>query len=504
MSVNPPNADSSLHVSLVGSTDVAMTNALDDALEKLAEISAPPPPHPELSASQQSRETEQDLTQRILPLINDLLLATCRTDAASLLVSQLCKHFDGASVRCGIGTSKLKRLVDARLGWLGPESALREEAVDRWRMLESSEHDQLRKDSLQALIESSNLRSRPDQDDQQHDANRAFCHVAEKKIELCLPGPAGQGQCVVWVEGDTVNAKSGRWLSAHADLIATVFWSRPARSWPNVLAKIGQRSKFVIAAAMLLLGLVAIWPVQYRVSCKAQVDTLKKRLIATPFEASLLETNVQPGDAVKAGDVLAVLDGRPLRLERESIEAEIQQASKEHNVALASGRIADAQQANLKRRQLSRQHELLTQRLKRLDVVSPIDGVVVSGDLERHIGSPLKLGQTLMEVAPMDYMLIEVEIPEHEIGYVQSDAETRIKIDAIGGRSLQMRLDELFPAAEVREDRNVFIGRIKVDNSELNLRPGMRGEATTYGPLRPWAWSWVRGAVERTLWWIGY
>jgi hypothetical protein len=43
--------------------------------------------------------------------------------------------------------------------------------------------------------------------------------------------------------------------------------------------------------------------------------------------------------------------------------------------------------------------------------------------------------KTLIEVTPMDRMIIEVEIPEHEIGYVHAGSEPRIKIDAIGRNS---------------------------------------------------------------------
>jgi multidrug resistance efflux pump len=227
-------------------------------------------------------------------------------------------------------------------------------------------------------------------------------------------------------------------------------------------------------------------------------------MIATPFEATLLRTNIKPGDTVKTGDVLVELDGRPLRLEREAIEAEIQQVAKEHDVALATRRIAESQQAALKKQQLIRQHELLSDRLGRLKVVSPIDGVVVSGDLEKFVGSPLERGQTLIEVAPMNQMVIEIEIPEHEIGYVKKGADARVKLDAIGGKSIRKPLSDVFPSAELRDDHNVFIGRIEVDNGDHKLKPGMRGEATAYGPLRPWIWSWVRGGFERTLWWIGY
>jgi multidrug resistance efflux pump len=265
-----------------------------------------------------------------------------------------------------------------------------------------------------------------------------------------------------------------------------------------------RRTRTLLTAAGLLLAGLAIWPVHYRVPCSARVETARQRIVATPFEAMLLSTKVQPGDQVQAGEVLVELDGRPLRLEREAIEAEIGQFVKEYNVALATRRIADAQQAALKEQHLRRQHELLTDRLGRLEVVSPIDGIVVSGDLEKFIGAPLERGQTLIEVSPLDTVIIEIEIPEYEIGYVSEGAATRVKLNAIGGKSIRAPLAEVFPASELRDDRNVFIGRIEVENSALQLRPGMRGQATTYGPLRPWIWSWIRGAIERGLWWIGY
>jgi len=193
-----------------------------------------------------------------------------------------------------------------------------------------------------------------------------------------------------------------------------------------------------------------------------------------------------------------------LRLERESIAAELQQMAKEQDSALASGRIADAQQSGLRKEHLQKRYELLTDRLQRLEVISPIDGMVVSGDLERYVGAMVERGQTLIEVAPMDQMVIEIEIPEYEIGFLKEGAEARIKIDAIGGRSINETIDHLYPSAEMRDERNVFIGRIKLDNANQQLRPGMRGDAVAYGPLRPWIWSWVRGGCERVLWWIGY
>ena len=255
---------------------------------------------------------------------------------------------------------------------------------------------------------------------------------------------------------------------------------------------------------MIIFTAIALWPVKYRVACDAQVQPVRQRMIATPFEATLLETNVQPGDHVKSGDVLVHLDGRPLRLELESISTEIQQAAKEHNIALHTSQIADAQQAKLRKRGLERRRDILTDRLNRLNVVSPIDGVIVSGDLQQYIGSPLEIGQTIVEIAPLDKMAFEIEIPEFEIGLVEPNAETRVRVGAIGGESYRSNIDVIYPAAEIRNDQSVFVARVEVDNTDGKLRPGMQGDAVTYGPVRPQIWSWVRGSWERILWSVGY
>lgn len=473
-----PLEESSLRVSLAGQQN-AINEALDDAVAKLHAAAAPEPPDD--SGSTEDPPASPGPPQDAAPLfqlIENMSAASSRRNAITQLVELLTTQCGDCHVRCGIGKERLVHFFDNRLGWLGPESSLYQQASEQWESPWQRADD-------------------PDKD-------VASCVRRGSRIELSIPQPYGPGRCLVTIEGKRVDTHVFQWLQPAAKPIGSVLWSRPARSMPTIVVRMARRTSVtltMIAFALLLLG---AWPVHYRVACTAKVETTRQRMVATPFEATLLQANVKPGDTVKKGDVLVELDGRPLRLEREAIQAEIQQVAKEHDVALATRRIAEAQQTALKKQQLSRQYDLLSQRLEQLEVVSPIDGVVVSGDLERFVGSPLERGQTLIEVAPMDKLVIEVEIPEHEIGYVTRRAETRVKIDAIGGRSIRLPLDELYPSAELRDDRNVFIGRIKIDNADQNLKPGMRGEAITYGPLRPWIWSWVRGGIERTLWWLGY
>jgi len=253
-----------------------------------------------------------------------------------------------------------------------------------------------------------------------------------------------------------------------------------------------------------LVSLLAAFPVRYPVHCLAQVRPVRQRIVAAPFEATLLTNHVRPGDEVRVGQVLLELDGRPLRLELESIAAEIQLSEKEQNMTLAGGDVAGSQQAALQKQQLNRRRDLLQDRLQKLTITSPIDGVVIGGDLRQYIGSPLKLGQSLLEIAPLDRINVEVEIPEFEIGYVDPGSDTRVRFSAIGGDSHHQALERIYPAAEVRQSENVFVGEITLENPGGRYRPGMTGDAVVYGPMRPLVWSHVRGGWERLLWWIGY
>ena len=308
-----------------------------------------------------------------------------------------------------------------------------------------------------------------------------------------------------WIQGDGKQSENAfMWLNPTLEALGEVLWSRPKRRFAKLRDGFGTRATRICSLLGILLLLFAVWPVSYRVACLAKVETAAERLIAAPFASMLEQSYVKPGDRVAAGELLVKLDGRPLRLELEALDAEIQQVNKEHNAALATNQIAEAQQFALKKRRLDRQRDLVMDRLGRLDVTSPIDGVVISGELDKFVGAPLERGQGLLEIAPLADMRIEVQIPDYEIRYVNPGAKTAVKLDAIGGLAMHLRIEDIYPSAELRDDQNVFIGQIRVDNRDGALRPGMLGEATAFGPPRPRVWSWVRPVVERGLWWLGY
>ena len=426
-----------------------------------------------------------DLSKSI-GLIESIAGEKNRDQAILAMMRFIGEQLPQASVRCGIGSSQMRRFVDRKLGWLAPASDLFQQASLKW-------HD----DTASLPTKPSIPATRKSQDRDQ----------PVQTIRLNIDDYNSLSRCVIWIDGEGIRERDRVWLRKALPSLRAIFWQRTGGmlgQLQSALAAGGLTFRVYLTLAILVLAALMVWPVSYRVRCTTVVRPEQSRVIAAPFSGTLQTAHVTPGDSVSSGDVLISLDGRPLRLELESIEAQIGGVSKEQDVAMAKGKVAEAQQATLRIRELSRQRDLLLERLNQLDVISPIDGIVVMGDLHRSIGAPLDTGQALLEIAPLDRMTIELEIPEYEVGLVNTGTLSRVHIAGADRMTIEATIDGVLPSAELRNDENVFVARMLVENQEGKLRPGMRGEAIAYGPLRPWIWSYLRTGWEKTLWWIGY
>ena len=264
------------------------------------------------------------------------------------------------------------------------------------------------------------------------------------------------------------------------------------------------RARWLTWSLALLIGGGAIlcipWP--YKIACDSVVEPVIRRYVAAPFDGRLQKANVEPGDLVRKGDVLAQLDGRELRWELAGLEAEYGRAQKQRDVAMAARNTAEAQLARLEMEQLELKMQLLRHRSGQLDVRSPLDGIVVSGDLQRVQGAPLTVGQTLFEVAPLSEMVVEVAVPEKEVTYVAAGRRVAVRLNAYPSTILDGVVRRVHPRSEIRNDDSVFVAEVYLDNDSELLRPGMKGQAKIVGARRMlgWillhdAWYWLAGRL---------
>ncbi len=251
-------------------------------------------------------------------------------------------------------------------------------------------------------------------------------------------------------------------------------------------------------AVLLGVGALAVllaWPFHYRIGADCRIAPTVKQVIAAPFDGQLRKSFVRPGDAVRAGDPLGELDNRELTLKEAELTAARERALKERDRAMTSGAkgegvdFANAQVANFEAQSVGQELELVRRKLEMLAVKAPLAGVVVSGDLRRAEGQPVPRGQVLWEVAPLDAMIVEIDVPDREISRVRAGQPVRVRLEAFGGGRWESTVSRVHPQSEQRDGRNVFIAEADLaPGRAAELRPGMRGRAGIESDRRPLIW----------------
>ena len=300
-------------------------------------------------------------------------------------------------------------------------------------------------------------------------------------LSLPLPLlPSGQGGVLLllWQEAPPATAPEKlQRLALPLGMVLTSLYRHqrgwPRRAWQQLRSS---RAKQLAAVLLPILLIGLLWlPVTHRISGTASLDPTIRRFLNAPFDGVLKQSLREPGDLVKTGDTLAHLDEREIEWELSGLEAERARARKQKDVSAAARDTAAAQLAQLEIERQDAQIALLQYRLSNLEVKSPIDGMLISGDLKRAQGSPLNKGQTLFEIAPLDSMLVQLAVPADDIPWLSPGMPLEIRLDAYPGEIWRKTLENIQPRAVVRDGQHVFILETRLDNPDRRLRPGMQG-----------------------------
>ncbi|MEZ6095258.1 MAG: efflux RND transporter periplasmic adaptor subunit [Pirellulaceae bacterium] len=259
------------------------------------------------------------------------------------------------------------------------------------------------------------------------------------------------------------------------------------------------RKKWAIVA-LGILG-IALMPWPFNVKCDVRLQPVSRRFVAAPFEGILDSTVAKNGDLVHAGDVLARLDGQTLRIEQSGLRAELNSAKKKADQARANRDIAEAQIQKSEMNRIQSQIDDIENKLQELEIRCPIDGIVISGDLDQVEGAKVKLGQSLFEVGPLDEMLVEVLISEDQVRFVDAGDSVQVKFNAYPFKNWNGTIHKVHPRAELVENKNVFVAEVVIPNADGTLQPGMRGRAKIYDRWSVASWVFLHRAWNDIRYW---
>lgn len=236
---------------------------------------------------------------------------------------------------------------------------------------------------------------------------------------------------------------------------------------------------------------------QYRAEASFDLEATVQQVIPAPFDGYLKTVNVEVSDPIEAGTtVLGSLDTAELNLNLANAKAEKAGYLKEAAAYLRDGETAKNQIALANADQSDAKIKLLEYQISQASLISPISGVVVKGDLKRQIGAPVKVGDILFEVCPLEALRAVLMVPEDEIFDIKTGQEGFLATASYPSQRIKFVVERISPIAEVVNERNVFKVRVKLLKRYDWMRPGMEGVAKVSIGKRRYAWIWSRKIVN--------
>jgi hypothetical protein len=270
----------------------------------------------------------------------------------------------------------------------------------------------------------------------------------------------------------------------------------------------------VLKLASFLLGTFLLLSLLLRgeliISAPLAVEGVYSYTHTAPFDGWLVEVNKRPGDAVKPGELLGRLDATEIQLERASLQAQLNIRINQNLQYMQEGKDAEAAIAGLEAEKLSADLAWTEQRLAMTELLSSVEGFVVSEDLFSRLGQPVRRGQELFEVTDTASLRVVIHVAESDISELSAaqakrPARGEFTLTAYPSLRVPFTVERIHPFAEVEGDSNGFEVRGRIENASqtLALRPGMEGYARIRAGSAPFLVLWTRKLTDRLrlLWW---
>lgn len=255
-------------------------------------------------------------------------------------------------------------------------------------------------------------------------------------------------------------------------------------------------AKLITTAVLAVVIFLSFATGEYRVAAKTVVEGAIQRAAAAPFDGFIAESFVRAGDIVRKDQVLVQLDDRDLKVERAKWSAEHEQYARKYRQALATADRASMRVLGAQASQAEAQVALVDAKLVRAQLVAPFDGVVVSGDLNQLLGTPVEQGKVLFEIAPLDAYRIILQVDEREIEHLALGQTGHLALSGMPGEHLTFSVKQITPVSTAEEGRNFFRIEANMTGGLERLRPGMEGVSKVSVGERKLIWIATHSLVD--------
>jgi biotin carboxyl carrier protein len=288
------------------------------------------------------------------------------------------------------------------------------------------------------------------------------------------------------------------------------------RTLPKTLA--------VIAAVAALVAFLCCYPADFKLEGDGKLRPTLRHNVWAEVDGEVQQVLVEHDEPVTKGQLLVVQRSLDLEKEIASLQGQLQKdradlsatrSELDYNHDLTevdeSQKESHINQLEASIASLEQQLKLLDDKQKKLQVTSPIDGVVVTWNVvDRLEGRPVNRGEQLLEVAdPTSDWELEVMMPESRMGHIakawkESGGELPVTFFlALNPKEkLAGRVREIHRSAEVRgEEGNTVLVRVSFDQGRLrevveDPKIGATATAAVHCGQRAIGYVWLHDLVD--------
>lgn len=273
-----------------------------------------------------------------------------------------------------------------------------------------------------------------------------------------------------------------------------------------------RRKWLAIAAvilAVLIIGALTPWTIQIDSECELVPKI--QRVIDAPLDGLQIAKVVRPEGPVSKGELIIELNADELVARKLSLEASLRQEEiNEDKTAGRSDMKTEILLSKLEQQRLRNQIDLVTLQIEKCRLVSPIDGTIVTPQLQLKEGLTLKMGDPICEIYDLSQWQLILDVPQEEIGWVQrgladgEGAQVEFYLAAYPEQKLKAHIanaSQISEMPQIKEKGNVYQIRMEAPGEELRpivdgLRSGNIGRAKIATVERPLGYVLLRKVIR--------
>ncbi len=190
----------------------------------------------------------------------------------------------------------------------------------------------------------------------------------------------------------------------------------------------------------------------------------------------IVAIEVEEGDPVEAGDVLARIDDERLKLEVARAEADLRRLRQDlerqremHERDMISTEAFDRLRYEFEAQQAA--HELARLELSYTAIEAPIAGVVSERMIK--VGNMVSTTEPAFRVTALDPLIATLHVPERELARLAPGQIAALSADAIEGERFVGVIDRISPVIDPAS--GTFRVTVELNDASGTLRPGMFG-----------------------------